>query len=401
MKVLYLFFAVIVVCQAIGFSEKEDPAVIAYIELENPLPIVRAAETIEIDLQAISTMVKPEDLVVYDPLLKVDCLTQLLDADGDSNVETLLFQVKLDSLQKKTVLLKKRLTRTVQSEIMTFGRFVPERMDDFAWENDMIAFRMYGPALWDDAVNSGIDCWLKRVPYPIVDKWYGQMSEKTYHTDWGEGYDPYHVGKTAGCGGLRIIENGRYLHSNVYDRWKVIANGPIRSIFELSYDKSWKDSGKNLTETKRMTIDLGQRLCRFDCRFSGEDSSQIEQFAVGVTTHDGKAKAYQDIEATAYCWEKIDGQGLGSAAIVAFPAVKSLSIVEGKKKDEGHIYLITDKVAEPTITYYVGYGWEKAGQITTPKSWSAYLQNFKDRIDHPVRVSKISVGSSVVKKQEN
>ena len=26
------------------------------------------------------------------------------------------------------------------------GRFVPERRDDFAWENDRIAFRVYGPA---------------------------------------------------------------------------------------------------------------------------------------------------------------------------------------------------------------------------------------------------------------
>jgi hypothetical protein len=29
----------------------------------------------------------------------------------------------------------------------TFGRFVPERKDDFAWENDFAAYRMYGPAL--------------------------------------------------------------------------------------------------------------------------------------------------------------------------------------------------------------------------------------------------------------
>lgn len=31
-----------------------------------------------------------------------------------------------------------------------FCRQVPERMDDFAWENDRGAFRMYGPALWEN-----------------------------------------------------------------------------------------------------------------------------------------------------------------------------------------------------------------------------------------------------------
>ena len=30
---------------------------------------------------------------------------------------------------------------------MTYGRFVPERKDDFTWENNRSAFRVYGPAL--------------------------------------------------------------------------------------------------------------------------------------------------------------------------------------------------------------------------------------------------------------
>ena len=52
------------------------------------------------------------------------------------------------------------------------SRFVPERKDDFAFENDKVAFRIYGPALKDSKENSGIDCWLKRVDYPTIDKWY-------------------------------------------------------------------------------------------------------------------------------------------------------------------------------------------------------------------------------------
>ena len=33
----------------------------------------------------------------------------------------------------------------IAQEAMAFGRFVPEREDDFAWENDKVAFRVYGP----------------------------------------------------------------------------------------------------------------------------------------------------------------------------------------------------------------------------------------------------------------
>jgi pectinesterase len=53
-----------------------------------------------------------------------------------------------------------------------FARYVPERLDDFAWENDKIGHRTYGPALAapDESktgkeifVASGLDVWCKRV----------------------------------------------------------------------------------------------------------------------------------------------------------------------------------------------------------------------------------------------
>ena len=43
-------------------------------------------------------------------------------------------------------------------ETVTYARFVPERSDDFAFENDKVAFRIYGPALKNSGVNNGIDC---------------------------------------------------------------------------------------------------------------------------------------------------------------------------------------------------------------------------------------------------
>ena len=76
------------------------------------------------------------------------------------------------------------------------ARFVPERKDDFAWENDLVAFRTYGPSLRPGPENSGIDCWFKRVPYPVMDKWYIEdrlklpcgIIAKPYHDDQGEGF---------------------------------------------------------------------------------------------------------------------------------------------------------------------------------------------------------------------
>ena len=50
----------------------------------------------------------------------------------------------------------------VTPEPTTFARFVPERSDDFARENDKVAFRAYGPALHDSKEKSGV------VSAPIV-----------------------------------------------------------------------------------------------------------------------------------------------------------------------------------------------------------------------------------------
>ena len=103
------------------------------------------------------------------------------------------------------------------SKSATFCRLVPERKDDFAWENDKIAFRAYGPALRKSKENSGIDCWLKRVNYPIINKWYKDSAAgKSYHKDHGEGYDPYKVGDSRGCGGTALWLNGHMITSNVF-----------------------------------------------------------------------------------------------------------------------------------------------------------------------------------------
>ena len=77
-------------------------------------------------------------------------------------MNTLLKIASISSL----ILLSSCSTKTPQTSV--HARYVPERMDDFAFENDKVAFRVYGPALTDSAENNGTDCWLKRVDYPIV-----------------------------------------------------------------------------------------------------------------------------------------------------------------------------------------------------------------------------------------
>ncbi len=359
------------------------------VAVTNPAHTFRDVETVQLNWetikQSLSGLTK-DNVAVFEFKTNRLLVTQVIE---DEQASELLFQTSFAPGEKKYFWIMKQPSKLAkpESKRMTFCRYVPERKDDFAWENDLVAFRMYGPGLWDDPVNSGIDCWLKRVDYPIIDKWYGNMEAKTYHTDWGEGYDPYHVGKSSGCGGLRIGGQRQYSHSNVYDSWKVIANGPIRSIFELTYDKSWKASGKQLVETKRISIDLGQQLCRFESTFTGPDAAGIKKFAAGVTTHDQKAKsAADDYRGIVYCWETIDGQGLGTATVACRPPADPAWTAKSDKKDESHVNLIVSSRGIPSIAYYAGFGWAKAGIITTEEEWKSCLENFKERIDYPLEV---------------
>src|SRR5690606_37979124 len=82
------------------------------------------------------------------------------------------------------------------------------RGSDLAWENDRVAFRLFGPAV-RDKVGSGVDIWAKRVDYPILDKWYTlNENGQSYHTDRGGGCDFYDMGGLRGWGAIAVWANG-------------------------------------------------------------------------------------------------------------------------------------------------------------------------------------------------
>ena len=154
---------------------------------------------------------------------------------------------------------------------VVFARYIPERFDDFAWENDRIAHRIYGPGLDSPAaggtrmISSGVDVWCKRVRYPIVDRWYVKGH---YHSDSGEGLDMYDVGTNRGCGGIGVWDGQKLLTSQNWKTWKVLANGPIRAVFELTYEPWDASNGVKVSETKRFTVDAGHNLDAIDSTFA-------------------------------------------------------------------------------------------------------------------------------------
>lgn len=255
----------------------------------------------------------------------------------------------------------------------TYGRFVPERSDDFAWENDKAAFRAYGPDLRSGAENGGFDCWLKRVSYPIIDKWYKLDS---YHTDHGEGYDPYHVGESLGCGSIGLWASNSLITTETFVSAKIVQSELQETIFELNY--LWSYGGHDYKLKKRISITMGDRLFNCVATFWQDGVLATElPVAIGLTTHDGSATADHDLAGGwMSCWETIDELGLGTGVIMDPGSIVDYQDIASATADQSHALLIANTDENGQVSWWSGYGWEGAGEITNSVQWNSYLSGF-------------------------
>lgn len=269
-----------------------------------------------------------------------------------------------------------------------YARVVPERLDDLAWENDKVAFRMYGPALRDSAEDSGIDAWFKKVHYPVLDKWYGLATGKaklSYHVDRGEGYDGYHVGDTRGVGGLGLWVDGKLVTSDTFVKGHVHWTRPDVAEFSNVFTYPLTIDGKPVYEHRYSRLKLGDRMTEIRSFFSHSqgpyDARPIADFpyevAIGLVTQDA-ARADMVLDAgqgMIAVTEQVDGKPLGTG-VLADPALRPRTVrlpAGDKHGRHAHALLITRPDARGYVKYRSGFAWGGDGDITAPQQWLAYL----------------------------
>jgi hypothetical protein len=274
-----------------------------------------------------------------------------------------------------------------------FARYVPERLDDFAWENDVVGHRTYGPALAAPAApgsgkevleTSGLDIWFKRVDYPIVDRWYNKGHDH-YHKDEGEGMDMYNVGRSRGAGGTGVWDGARLYTSSNWAGWKVLANGPIRAVFELTY-AAWNAAGTQVTETKRFTVDAGHQLDRIDSTFTFSGPSALT-VAVGLNKTPSDKKQEPRIALVKDEANHALLQWVEQASNGAFGTAVVLPVSTGFAEDALNDLVLARVESGKPLRYWVGAAWDRAGRITSRAAWQAYVAAESIRAMHPVRVS--------------
>ena len=366
--------------------------------VKNNLNLNRTFETVVIDLGLLensnSSSKGAKGYSIINSLSKEELRSQSIDSDGDGILDQLLFQPEIKPNSEATFEVLANDNSSLKDTLAwCFSRFVPERTDDYAWENNRVAFRTYGPTaqkmveehIEGGTLSSGIDAWLKRVDYPIINKWYAKTisGQGSYHKDTGEGLDNFHVGASRGVGGIAVQADSLYYYSKNFTHWKTITNGPIRTSFILTYT-DWDANGKIISEIKHISLDYGSNLSKFTIELKGTPT-----VSAGLTLHQKEGEISSNIsEGWMSYWEPFEDSELGQGMVVPQEIVLKFQNYDTAKKDESNLYAKL-KVINNQVTYYAGFGWKKSGQFKTKEDWNAYLSEFSKKINSPLEINKL------------
>ncbi len=368
-------------------APKFGPEVIA-VKVKNPLAAPRKAATVSIATDEIRKLwLDPGKAVVVDAAGQ-PVLSQLVDLSGDELADELVFQADFAANESKAFSIRfgerKPFSR---DQYRVYGRFVRERHDDFAWENDRMARRAYGPDLEtyprEPLTSSGIDVWVKSAPKLVINDWY--MLDR-YHDDGGEGGDFYTVGKTRGCGGLGVWAGGKLHVSKNFQTTRVLANGPIRLVFELNY-APWDAGGTKVEETKRIVLDAGQSFERVESNLKTSGKAQPWSVGIGIAKHSGSAAEFEKQINLLRSWEPFkDNHGNLGCAIVLPPGASA----EYQPLDNDYVLIAPSPKSGPLV-FYSGTAWDKRGEVRDMAAWAKAAQGFARELASPLEVNLSAV----------
>ncbi|HUA68081.1 MAG TPA: DUF4861 family protein, partial [Candidatus Saccharimonadales bacterium] len=270
--------------------------------------------------------------------------------------------------------------------------------------------------------SSGVDVWVKRTRDLVINEMYRTMDLFNIN---GPAQDDYKVGKTRGDGGLGIWQNGKLYVSKNWRTYKIITVGPIRSEFELTYDAWDAGDGRMVSETKRISIDAGSNLSRFESAFNSEDKSPLA-IGIGLAERPGDNAVVPDGSPVIDSWQSSTARGLvvqnqGEGWMTYWQpqdfikGTTTVAIVLPKGSVEAFTNdnpnLLASAVTPPTHTlgegqpairdllaitqvqvgnplvYYAGAGWSESGDFPDAKSWTDYVRRFAERRDSPLQVT--------------
>jgi pectinesterase len=373
-----LFFTFLLV--TIGWTQSPQKL---EIKVQNPTNFERNSETISLQWEMLTKKAPWLDslrLIMSDPQTNNELITQLLQGD-------LLFQSNFKPFEVKTFVLFNSQSAKSAPQSLVDVRFVIPR-EDIAWENNRIAYRIYGSKLAGDVL-SGIDVWVKRVRYHIIDKWYAGNSligkeRISYHIDHGEGADFFTVGKSLGAGGCALWKNDKLCQKGLFNSYEILATGPIRTKFKVTYEND-TINGLTFKEEKTYTFDAGENLNRIDAYYSGLNEKGSVSVAAGLVKRKNTEHFTDKNYGLLSLWGLVDDDStngyLGTGIVLPHESYQEM------REDSDHYLIIGITTTDKHFTYFAGAGWTRSTDFDSVKDWNNYLKNFALRIRYPLQIS--------------
>jgi hypothetical protein len=361
------------------------------ITVDNPGDYDRTVELVEIPLNILQGKIAVENGQTY----IVKNSSGEIVASQLTYDEKLIFQVCVKAKETAVYTISASEPQTFRPK--TYGRFITERKDDFAWENDRVAFRIYGPALIAvDGPSNGLDLWYKRTSDLIIDKWYKDdlAGIRSYHEDHGEGQDDYKVGRTLGGGMMAPYVDRRLWLNENFAKQELLENGPLRTTFTLIYSDI-DVNGKTFTESRTFSLDAGSQLTKVTQSYGTDESIPVAAGIVKRRGEDAILKSKTKHSTVTLIYAEPASETVGKVYVgMVFPgglsgtAIDSCTIthaITGKIETHSHLLGITEYQPGVPIVYYTGFGWSKYG-FPSVEDFEAYIGKFAENIDNPLIV---------------
>lgn len=411
MKKLLFLFAIAFSCFACGESK------MVTVTVANPTALERNAEMVEVSMSDVTGKLQLADTAQI----------VVLDADGQQVPYQITFDEKV--IFPATVKANGTALYTIKAgtpaafDVKACGKHYPERADDVAWENDLVAFRAYGPALQATGERAfGYDVWTKyNTTEPVVEARYAsELNPETkakiaelkktdpeaakklyqsvsYHVDHGNGLDCYKVGPTLGGGTAALMAGDTIIYPYCYKTQEILDNGPLRFTVKLEYNPLTVKGDSSVIETRVVSLDAGSHMNKTVVAYS--NLREAMSVATGIVLHEPNGAVVADAAAGYITYvDPTDNVNNNNGKIfigAAFPApvkeAKSVLFPEQEKKElrggaDGHVLAISDYEPGTEYTYYWGSAWDKA-DIKDAAAWNAYVGEFAQKLRAPLTVT--------------
>lgn len=368
----------------------------------------RNGELVEIYREHVQTKLRTyESLVVLDE--SGAQVPYQLTNDG-----TILFPVSVKAGEEAVFTIKEGMPET--ADTVCCGAVYPKRLDDLAFENDRMGWRVYGPGSQQRNYKLyGYDLWSKRTEQPVLAKFYdmdrrlneqkaelGKEGKKmsweeeqklSYHVDHGEGCDYYAVGPTLGAGTAAFISpsTGEMIYPWCYKTCEILDNGPLRFTARLTYDLVVSDV--EVRETRLLSLDKGSQMVKCTVWYTNI-FSQLP-LAAGVVMHKGSDQV--DINAeegyAAYVEPANETNGTNYLGLYFPERMDEIRVQPLSENEEeaakggatGHLVGMTTYSPDAKFTYYFGAGYSKHG-FGSAQEWFDYMKKFAAEKRKPLKV---------------